>query len=79
VVFVGHGRSKERHDAVAHDLVDGPFIAARRLAPDGLASWAQVIERGYEGWATRRWLKVKQKNWTVEEDRRQRRMFGEDR
>jgi ATP-dependent DNA ligase len=50
-----------------------------------------VIERGYEGYvakdesspyeggATRRWLKVKQKNWTVEEDRRQRRMFGEDR
>jgi hypothetical protein len=40
----------------------------------------QVIERGYEGYVatdeasvyaggpTRRWLKVKQKGWTVEED-----------
>jgi ATP-dependent DNA ligase len=44
----------------------------RRLAPDGLEAWKQVIERGYEGYvakdeasayeagATRRWLKVKQ-------------------
>jgi ATP dependent DNA ligase domain len=52
----------------------------RRLAPDGLEAWAQVVERGYEGlvakdeasayqgaW-TRRWLKVKQKDWTVAED-----------
>jgi len=49
----------------------------RRLAPDGLAAWKQVIERGYEGYVakdeasayeggtTRRWLKVKQKDWTV--------------
>ena len=28
----------------------------------------------YEGGATRRWLKVKQKDWTVEEDRWQRRI-----
>ena len=46
----------------------------RRLAPDGLAAWKQVIERGYEGYVakdeasayeggtTRRWLKVKQKD-----------------
>jgi ATP-dependent DNA ligase len=52
----------------------------RRLAPDGLEAWGQVIERGYEGYVakdeasayeagpTRRWLKVKQKGWTVEED-----------
>ena len=33
----------------------------------------------YEGGATRRWLKVKQKGWTVEEDRWRRRIFGEDR
>jgi IS30 family transposase len=45
----------------------------RRLAPDGLAAWEQVIERGYEvyvakdersayeGGATRRWLKVRPK------------------
>jgi ATP-dependent DNA ligase len=53
----------------------------RRLGPDGLAAWQQVVERRYEGYvakdeasvyeggATRRWLKVKQKNWTREEDR----------
>ena len=52
----------------------------RRLASDGVEAWAQVIERGYEGFVakdeasayeggpTRRWLKVKQKDWTVEED-----------
>jgi ATP-dependent DNA ligase len=46
----------------------------------GLDSWAQVVERGhegyvgkdqasaYEGGGTRRWLKVKQKDWTVEGD-----------
>jgi hypothetical protein len=28
----------------------------------------------YEGGATRRWLKVKQKDWTVAEDRWQRRI-----
>jgi ATP-dependent DNA ligase len=45
-----------------------------------------VIERGYEGFVakdeasvyeggpTKRWLKVKQKNWTVEEDRWRRRI-----
>ena len=45
----------------------------RRLAPNGLEAWAQVLEKGYEGYvakdeasayeggATRRWLKVKQK------------------
>jgi hypothetical protein len=32
----------------------------------------------YEGGATRRWLKVKQKGWTVEEDRWRRRIFEED-
>jgi ATP-dependent DNA ligase len=56
-------------------------FAVRRLAADGLAAWKQVIERGYEGYvakdeasvyeggATRRWVKVKQKDWTVAEDR----------
>jgi ATP-dependent DNA ligase len=58
----------------------------RRLAPDGLEAWTQVVERGlegyvakdeasaYEGGATTRWLKVKQKGWTVAEDRWQRRI-----
>jgi bifunctional non-homologous end joining protein LigD len=61
-------------------------LPVRRLARDGLKAWAQVIERGYEGnvakdeasayesGPTRQWLKVKQKGWTVEEDRWQRRI-----
>jgi bifunctional non-homologous end joining protein LigD len=48
------------------------IFSVRRLAPDGLEAWAQVVERGYEGFVakdeaspyeggpTRRWLKVKQ-------------------
>jgi ATP-dependent DNA ligase len=48
-------------------------FAVRRLAADGLEAWKQVVQRGYEGYvaknessvyeggATRRWLKVKQK------------------
>ena len=65
------------------DLLAGASVVypARRLAPDGLDAWAQVIERGYEGLVakdqaspyesgrTMRWLKVKQQDWTVEEDR----------
>ena len=27
VVFMGQGRTKERHDAIAHDLVDRAFVA----------------------------------------------------
>jgi ATP-dependent DNA ligase len=33
----------------------------------------------YESGPTKRWLKVKQKDWTIAEDRWQRRMFAEDR
>ena len=51
-----------------------------------LGAWAQVIERGYEGYVakdeasvyepgpTRRWLKVKVPGWTLAEDRWQRRI-----
>ena len=58
----------------------------RRLAPDGLEAWGQVVERGYEGYVakdeagayeggrTRRWLKVKVPGWSVAEDRWQRRI-----
>jgi ATP dependent DNA ligase domain len=70
------------HRARLEDVVAGSELvfAVRRLAPDGLEAWTQVIERGYEGLvakdeasayeggATRRWLKVKQKEWTVAED-----------
>jgi ATP dependent DNA ligase domain len=58
------------------DVVAGSELVfpVRRLAPDGLEAWKQVVERGYEGYvakdeanayeggATRRWLKVKQKD-----------------
>jgi hypothetical protein len=53
------------------DIVAGELVfPVRRLAENGLEAWAQVIERGcegyvaknershYEGGATRRWLKV---------------------
>jgi bifunctional non-homologous end joining protein LigD len=70
------------------DVVAGGELvfAVRRLAADGVEAWQQVVERGYEGYvakdessayegdATRRWLKVKQKGWTVEEDRWRRRI-----
>ena len=58
----------------------------RRLMSDGVEAWRQVVERGYEGYVakdessvceggpTRRWLKMKQKGWTVEEDRWRRRI-----
>jgi bifunctional non-homologous end joining protein LigD len=75
------------------DFVAGSelIFPVRRLVADGLEAWKQLIERGYEGYvakdersvyeggATRRWLKVKQKNWTLEEDRWQRRILVEDR
>ena len=31
VVLMGERGAKERHDAIAHDLVDGAFIAMHRL------------------------------------------------
>jgi bifunctional non-homologous end joining protein LigD len=76
-------RRARLEDAVAdNDLV----LPVRRLAPDGLKAWEQIVERGYEGLVakdesspyeagpTRRWLKVKQKGWTDQEDRWQRRL-----
>jgi bifunctional non-homologous end joining protein LigD len=82
------GRPLRDRRARLEDVVAGSelIFPVRRLAPDGLEAWQQVIERGYEGYvakdeasvyeggATRRWLKVKQKGWTVEEDRWQRRI-----
>ena len=55
-----------------------------------VAARQQVVEREYEGYVakdaasayeggpTRRWLKVKQKGWTVEGDRWRRRLIGND-
>jgi ATP-dependent DNA ligase len=70
------------------DVVTGSdqVSRVRRLAANGLEAWRQVIERGYEGYVaqeeaspyeggpTRRWLKVKLPDWTVEEDRWRRRI-----
>ena len=66
------------------DLIAGGddlIHAARRLASASLEAWTQVIERGYEGYLakeeasvseggpTRRWIKVKPRDWTAPEDR----------
>ena len=57
------------------------MFPVRRLAADGQEAWQQVIERGYEGdvakdetsvyaaGPTKRWLKVKQKGWTIGDER----------
>jgi bifunctional non-homologous end joining protein LigD len=57
------------------------ILPVRRLASNGLAAWAQVLEKGYEGMVakdeasayvagrTRHWLKVKVPGWTDSEDR----------
>ena len=68
-------RRRRLEDVVASSALVFPV---RRLAPDGLEAWKQVIERGYEGYVakdeasayeggpTRRWLKVTQPDWMVE-------------
>ena len=70
------------------DVITGAdlVLPVRRLAANGLDAWAQVVGNGYEGLVakdetsaydgepTRRWVKVKQKDWTVAEDRWQRRI-----
>jgi hypothetical protein len=66
------------------DVVAGNnlIFAVRRLSADGLEAWKQVVERGFEGYVggvMRRWLKVKQRNWTLVEDRWQRTMFANGR
>ena len=76
-------RRARLEDVVAdNDLV----LPVRRLARNGFEAWSEVIAHDYEGLVakdetslyeagpTRRWLKVKQKGWTDEEDRWQRRI-----
>jgi bifunctional non-homologous end joining protein LigD len=55
------------------------ILPARRLTPNGLAAWTEVLHRGYEGYVakapespyvagrTRKWLKVKQPKYREEE------------
>src|SRR5262249_14666989 len=72
---------RERRAGLGDLVADSDLVLpVRRLGPDGLKAWSQVIERGYEGYVakdeaslyepgpTRRWLKVKQPGWTVAED-----------
>jgi bifunctional non-homologous end joining protein LigD len=68
--------------AALEDVVAGSDLVfpVRRLARNGFEAWSEVIARDFEGLVakdeaslyeagpTRRWLKVKQKGWTVEED-----------
>jgi bifunctional non-homologous end joining protein LigD len=75
------------------DIVAGSGLVfpVRRLAADGLVAWQQVLERAYEGYVakddasayegsvTRRWVKVKQKNWTIGDERWTRRKPASDR
>jgi bifunctional non-homologous end joining protein LigD len=76
-------RRARLEDAVAdNDLV----LPVRRLARNGFEARSEVIARDYEGYVakdeaslyeaglTRRWLKVKQRGWTDQEDRWQRRI-----
>ncbi|HMF15196.1 MAG TPA: hypothetical protein VKE94_22935, partial [Gemmataceae bacterium] len=73
--------------ALSMQIAGSEFVLpVRRLASNGVEAWAEVIAHDYEGLVakeeaslyeagpTRRWLKVKQKGWTVEEDRWQRRI-----
>jgi bifunctional non-homologous end joining protein LigD len=84
------GRPLRDRRARLEDVVanNDRVFPVRRLAADGLEAWKQVVERGYEGYVakdaasayeggvTRRWVKVKQRDWTLAEDRWQRRIFG---
>ena len=74
---LAHRRVRLESVIVGSELV----FPVRRLEPDGPAAWKQVVESRYEGYVaknkasvykagpTRRWLKVKQKDWTVGDDR----------
>jgi hypothetical protein len=54
-------------------LAHGIFLHAQTLE----GRYVAKDERGqYEGGRTRGWLKMKQRNWTVEEDGWRRRIFG---
>jgi bifunctional non-homologous end joining protein LigD len=71
---------RERRQALEH-LLDGErlVLLVRRLAPDGLEAWKEVLRASYEGLVakdpqspyvggrTLKWLKVKQRDYRVEE------------
>jgi hypothetical protein len=47
---MGCGDDGRRKDVVAGSELVFPV---RRLAPDGLEAWKQVVERGYEGYVVK--------------------------
>ena len=71
---------RERRQALEH-LLKGErlILPVRRLSPSGLEAWKDVLRAGYEGLVakdpeslyvpgrTLKWLKVKQRNYRVEE------------
>jgi bifunctional non-homologous end joining protein LigD len=78
---------RERRARLETAVAGSEFVfPVRRLAKNGFEAWSEVVGHDYEGLVakdeaslyeagpTRRWLKVKQKGWTVEEDRWQRRI-----
>jgi bifunctional non-homologous end joining protein LigD len=68
-----------RRDRLEAVLGEDLVLPARRLADDGLTAWAEVLARGYEGLVakdpacpyvggrTLKWLKVKQRDYRVQE------------
>jgi len=66
---------------VTEDILEGQdlVLPVRRLSDDDLKAWKEVVERGYEGFVakdpdspyvggrTLKWLKVKQRDYRVEE------------
>jgi bifunctional non-homologous end joining protein LigD len=78
---------RERRARLETVVAGSEFVfPVRRLAKNGFEAWSEVIARDCEGLVakdeaslyepgpTRRWLKVKQRGWTVAEDRWQRRI-----
>ena len=78
---------RERRARLQDVVADADLVLpVRRLARNGFEAWSEVIARDCEGYVakdetslyeagpTRRWLKVKQRGWTVAEDRWQRRI-----
>ena len=78
---------RERRERLEKSIAGSELVMpVRRLAQNGFEAWSEVIARDFEGLVakdeaslyeagpTRRWLKVKQKGWTLAEDRWQRRI-----
>lgn len=82
---------RERRGQLENTVAGSEFVLpVRRLARNGFEAWSEVIAHDYEGLVakdevslyeagpTRRWLKVKQKGWTDQEDRWQRRISARE-